>query len=136
MKTSYLLYLNLVLLLTVPPAADAGDDQVQRTTLSLDAVTSAVLAANPRTVVVVNSGAPVLMPWADEVDAILYAWLPGQAMGEALADVLFGDAEPGGRLPVTLPAAEADCPVLHFNDTIWLQLLANLVWDRSLILDS
>ena len=44
---------------------------------------------------------------------MLYAWLPGQAMGEALADVLLGRAEPGGRLPVTLPAAEADCPVLH-----------------------
>ena len=44
---------------------------------------------------------------------MLYAWLPGQAMGEALADVLLGGAEPGGRLPVTLPAAEADCPVLH-----------------------
>ena len=55
---------------------------------------------------------PVLMPWADAVQAIIYAWLPGQAMGEALADVLLGAAEPGGRLPVTLPAAEADCPVL------------------------
>jgi beta-glucosidase len=46
------------------------------------------------------------------VAAVIQAWLPGQAMGDALADVLFGDAEPGGRLPVTLPAAEADCPVL------------------------
>src|SRR5215813_3227233 len=55
---------------------------------------------------------PALMPWANEVAAIIQAWLPGQAMGEALADVLFGDAEPGGRLPVTLPAAETDCPVL------------------------
>ncbi len=73
---------------------------------------AAVAAACPRTIVVVNSGMPVLMPWADEVAAIVYAWLPGQAMGEALADVLLGAAEPGGRLPVTLPAAEADCPVL------------------------
>jgi beta-glucosidase len=55
---------------------------------------------------------PVLMPWANEVAAIIQAWLPGQAMGEALADVLFGDAEPGGRLPVTMPVAETDCPVL------------------------
>ena len=70
-------------------------------------------AVNRRTVVVVNAGMPVLMPWIDQVAAVLYAWLPGQAMGEALADVLFGRAEPGGRLPVTLPAAEADCPVLH-----------------------
>ena len=45
--------------------------------------------------------------------AIGCSWLPGQAMGDALADVLLGRAEPGGRLPVTIPAAEADCPVLH-----------------------
>ncbi len=56
---------------------------------------------------------PVLMPWAGQVAAVLYTWLPGQAMGEALADVLLGHREPGGRLPVTLPVAEADCPVLH-----------------------
>ena len=68
---------------------------------------------NRRTIVVVNSGMPVLMPWAQDVQAIIYAWLPGQAMGEVLADVLLGAAEPGGRLPVTLPVAEADCPVLH-----------------------
>jgi beta-glucosidase len=64
-------------------------------------------------VVVVNAGMPVLMPWADRVAAVLYAWLPGQAMGDALADVLLGRAEPGGRLPVTMPAREADCPVLR-----------------------
>src|SRR5262249_9002709 len=65
------------------------------------------------TVVVVNAGMPVLMPWARQVGAVIYAWLPWQAIGEALADVLLGRTEPGGRLPVTLPAAEADCPVLH-----------------------
>jgi beta-glucosidase len=72
-----------------------------------------VAAVNPDTIVVVNSGMPVLMPWAAHVAAVLYAWLPGQAMGEALADVLLGRTEPGGRLPVTMPAAEADVPVLH-----------------------
>ena len=72
---------------------------------------------DPRTVVVVNAGMPVLMPWAGQVGAVIYAWLPGQAIGEALADVLLGRAEPGGRLPVTLPAAEADCPVLHAQPT-------------------
>jgi len=77
-----------------------------------DELVRRVAAANPRTVVVVNSGAPVLMPWADEVAAILQVWLPGQAMGEAIADVLLGVAEPGGRLPVTIPRREADCPVL------------------------
>ncbi len=78
-----------------------------------DELVSRVAAVNPRTIVVVNSGMPVLMPWAGQVTAIIQAWLPGQAMGEALAGVLFGDIEPGGRLPVTVPAAEADCPVLH-----------------------
>jgi beta-glucosidase len=77
-----------------------------------DELVSRVAAVNRKTIVVVNSGMPVLMPWADQVAAVIQAWLPGQAMGDALADVLFGDAEPGGRLPLTLPAAEADCPVL------------------------
>jgi beta-glucosidase len=72
-----------------------------------------IAAANPNTVVVVNSGMPVLMPWADEVAAIIQVWFPGQAFAEALADVLVGIAEPGGRLPVSVPRAEADSPVLH-----------------------
>jgi beta-glucosidase len=78
-----------------------------------DELVRRVAAVNGRTIVVVNAGMPVLMPWTDQVAAAGYAWLPGQAMGAALADVLLGQAEPGGRLPVTLPAAEADCPVLH-----------------------
>jgi beta-glucosidase len=65
-----------------------------------------VAAANPRTVVVVNAGAPVLLPWADAVPAVLVAWFPGQEFGNALADVLCGDREPGGRLPMVWPAAE------------------------------
>jgi beta-glucosidase len=88
-----------------------------RDTLALpgrqDELVRQVAAVNARTVVVVNAGMPVLMPWAAQVAAVIYAWLPGQAMGEALADVLLGRAEPGGRLPVTMPAREADCPVLH-----------------------
>jgi len=78
-----------------------------------DELVRKVAAANPNTVVVINSGMPVLMPWADDVAAIVQAWLPGQAFGEALADVLSGDAEPGGRLPVSMPRAEADSPVLR-----------------------
>jgi len=78
-----------------------------------DELVRRVAAVNDRTIVVVNAGMPVLMPWADQVAAVGYAWLPGQVMGVALADVLLGQAEPGGRLPVTMPAAEADCPVLH-----------------------
>ena len=76
-----------------------------RTSLALpghqDDLVRAVAAVNPSTVVVVNSGAPVLMPWADDVPAILLSWFPGQEYGNALADVLFGTSEPGGRMPTT-----------------------------------
>jgi beta-glucosidase len=77
-----------------------------------DDLVRAVAAANPRTVVVVNSGAPVLMPWRDEVAAVLLGWFGGQEFGNAVADVLLGVSEPGGRLPTTWPVAEADVPVL------------------------
>ncbi|MEU3979201.1 glycoside hydrolase family 3 C-terminal domain-containing protein [Streptomyces sp. NPDC026672] len=73
----------------------------------------AVAAANPRTVVVVNAGAPVLLPWAEEVPALVWAWLPGQEAGHALADVLLGRVEATGRLPWTLPARAEDVPVPH-----------------------
>jgi beta-glucosidase len=85
-----------------------------RATLALpgrqDELVRRVAAANPRTVVVVNAGAPVLMPWLREVPAVLLAWFPGQEGGHALADVLLGAAEPGGRLPTTWPAAEDGLP--------------------------
>jgi beta-glucosidase len=77
-----------------------------------DELVRRVAAANPRTVVVVNAGSPVELPWADEVAAVLLAWFPGQEAGRALADVLLGAAEPGGRLPTTWPVAMYDCPVL------------------------
>jgi beta-glucosidase len=101
----------------VGSAEAAESEGFDRETLALagrqDELVAKVAAVNPQTVVVVNAGMPVLMPWADDVAAIVYAWLPGQAMGEALADVLLGRAEPGGRLPVTLPVRESDCPVLY-----------------------
>jgi beta-glucosidase len=75
-----------------------------------DDLVRAVAAANPRTVVVVNAGAPVLLPWADEVAAVLLAWFGGQELGNALADVLLGQAEPGGRLPTTWPTQETGHP--------------------------
>lgn len=75
----------------------------------------AVAAAQPRTVVVVVAGSPVDLSWAAEVPAVLWVWLPGQEGGRAVADVLLGDAEPGGRLPCTLPARLEDTP--SFLDT-------------------
>lgn len=77
-----------------------------------DDLVRAVATANPRTVVVVNSGSPVLMPWRGEVAAVLLGWFGGQEFGNAVADVLLGVAEPGGRLPTTWPAEQADVPVL------------------------
>ncbi|MDX6197828.1 MAG: beta-glucosidase [Actinomycetota bacterium] len=68
-----------------------------------DELVRRICAANPRTVVVVNSGAPVQLDWADDAAAVLQAWFGGQEMAEALTDVLLGTAEPAGRLPVTLP---------------------------------
>jgi beta-glucosidase len=73
-----------------------------------DELVRRVAAANPRSVVVVNAGAPVLLPWADQVPAVLISWFPGQEFGNALADVLCGDREPGGRLPTVWPAADHD----------------------------
>ncbi|MCR6688321.1 glycoside hydrolase family 3 C-terminal domain-containing protein [Cellulomonas sp.] len=88
-----------------------------RTSLALpgtqDQLVKAVLAANPRTVVVVNAGAPVILPWLDEVPCVLWGWLGGQEWPDALGDVLTGRTEPAGRLPWTLPAHEADVPVPH-----------------------
>ncbi|WP_020541561.1 beta-glucosidase family protein [Nonomuraea coxensis] len=97
---------------TTPEVESEGFD---RTGLALpgrqDELVRAVIAANPRTVVVVNAGSPVEMPWAEEAAAVLLIWFPGQEAGTALADVLFGDAEPGGRLPTTWPRRLADAPV-------------------------
>lgn len=73
-----------------------------------DALIAAVAAANPRTVVVLQTGGPVEMPWRDAVPAILQAWYPGQECGHAIADVLCGAAEPGGRLPQSFPARLGD----------------------------
>ncbi|WP_326788011.1 beta-glucosidase family protein [Streptomyces sp. NBC_00151] len=75
-----------------------------------DELVHAVAAANPNTVVVVNSGSPVELPWRDEVAAVLLGWFPGQEGGAALADVLTGAHEPGGRLPTTWGSL-ADAPV-------------------------
>ena len=73
-----------------------------------DALIEAVAAANPHTIVVLETGNPVLMPWLDHVAAVLAAWYPGQEGGQAIADLLFGAATPSGRLPLTFPRAEAD----------------------------
>lgn len=94
---------------------DSESEGHDRTGLALpghqDALVREVAAANPRTVVLVNAGAPVEMPWRDQVAAVLLTWFPGQEAGAGVADVLFGNAEPGGRLPTTWGALLTDAPV-------------------------
>lgn len=75
-----------------------------------DALIRSVAAANSRTIVVLETGGPVLMPWLDSVPAILAAWYPGQRGGEAIARLLFGDVNPSGRLPISFPATDDQAP--------------------------
>jgi beta-glucosidase len=113
-------------------AADQASEGVDKTCLSLDCpalplsvlvpglpelgakpqdqLIAAVAAANPDTVVVLQTAGPVLTPWRDSVAALLEAWYPGQEAGAGIARVLFGDTDPGGRLPVSFPREEGDTP--------------------------
>ncbi len=93
---------------------DTESEATDRAGLSLPSaqneLISAVAAANPHTVVVVDAGAPVAMPWLSQVSAVLDAWYPGESNGTALASVLFGATDPGGHLPVTFPADLSQVP--------------------------
>lgn len=97
-------------------------EAVDKSTLALpgeqDALVSAVAASASRTVVVVNSATPILMPWADEVDAILWAGLPGQEAGHAIAAALLGQIEPAGRLVTSFPAADGAAPAWEVVPTV------------------
>ena len=75
-----------------------------------DELISRVAEANPRTIVVLETGGPVTMPWVDKVSAIVEAWYAGSAGSDAVANVLFGDVNPSGKLPLTFPRSDADLP--------------------------
>ncbi len=75
-----------------------------------NALVEQVAAANPRTIVVLNTGSPITMPWLEKVAAVVQAWYPGQECGNAIADVLFGDVTPSGKLPQTFPVRLEDNP--------------------------
>ena len=100
-----------VAVVVVGAAAGEGMD---RDSLALpgdqDALVAAVAAANPHTIVVLNTPGAVLMPWLDDVAAVLQMWYPGEQFGAALAAILFGDSDPGGRLPVTFAATPDQGP--------------------------
>jgi beta-glucosidase len=93
---------------------DTESEATDRLSLNLpsaqDELISAVAAANPHTVVVIDAGAPVAMPWLNQVASVVDAWYPGQTSGTALASVLFGQTDPGGHLPVTFPASLSQVP--------------------------
>jgi len=94
--------------------ANKDAEGIDRPDLSLlghqNELVAAVAAANPRTVVVLNAGSPVTMPWLDDVAGVLQAWYPGEEAGNAAASVLFGDTDPSGRLPITFPRRLEDTP--------------------------
>jgi beta-glucosidase len=97
--------------------ADEGESLVgagDRVSLVLpndqDQLVADVAALNTRTVVVLEGSGPVTMPWIDDVAGLVMAWYPGQQGGYAIADVLFGDVNPSGKLPLTFPVAESDLP--------------------------
>ncbi len=85
-----------------------------------DDLIAAVAAANPNTIVVLETGGPVEMPWLDDVAAVLEAWYPGAKGGEAIADILFGEVSPSGHLPITFPASvdQLPRPQLPGSDTV------------------
>jgi beta-glucosidase len=93
---------------------DTESEATDRPSLNLpsaqDELVSAVAAANPHTIVVINAGAPVAMPWLSSVAGVVDAWYPGQTSGTSLASVLFGQTDPGGHLPVTFPASLSQVP--------------------------
>jgi len=93
-----------------------------------DKLIAAVTAANPRSIVVLETGNPVAMPWRDQVGAVIEAWYPGQRGGEAIANVLFGAVNPSGRLPITFPASTAQLPRPDVPGR-------NIAWNTSFAVD-
>jgi beta-glucosidase len=95
-------------------ANDVTSEGMDRTSLQLpgdqDRLIAAVAAANPRTIVVLHTAGPVLMPWLSKVAGVLEAWYPGQQSGTAIAATLFGVSNPSGHLPVTFPRSGSQGP--------------------------
>jgi len=95
-------------------ARDLESESLDRVSISLpnaqDQLIASVVEANPRTIVVLQTGLPVLMPWIEAVPAVMEAWYGGQEQGNAIAAVLFGDVNPSGKLPVSFPRSEEEQP--------------------------
>jgi beta-glucosidase len=85
-------------------------DVIHYIPIDQDALVKAVALANPNTIVILENGGPKVMPWLADTSAVLEAWYPGQCGGEAIANILFGDVNPSGKLPMTFPASVNDLP--------------------------
>ncbi|WP_112862572.1 beta-glucosidase family protein [Brevundimonas vesicularis] len=94
---------DVVLVFATQWTTEAQDVEDLKLPNGQDDLIRAVAAANPQTAVILETGGPVLMPWIDEVAAVVQAWYPGQRGGEAIARILFGKVNPSGRLPITFP---------------------------------
>ncbi|WP_260599924.1 beta-glucosidase [Sphingomonas endolithica] len=101
---------DLVIVFATQWTTEADDVHDLRLPNQQDALITAIAAVQPKTVAVLETGGPVLMPWIGKVPAVLQAWYPGQRGGEAIANILTGKVNPSGRLPITFPAAEAQAP--------------------------
>jgi beta-glucosidase len=128
---------DVAVIVTGMQASDEGEAEIgagDRDSLALPpgelALIHAVAAAHPRVVVVLEGGAAILTSsWESEVEAILFAFYPGEEGGHALADVLFGDVAPSGRLPFSIPAAESDLPPFdNTSATVHYEYLAGYRW--------
>jgi beta-glucosidase len=101
---------QIAIVFAVQHASEGMDLENLSLPANQDALIEAVAAANPHTIVVLETGGAVLMGWIDKVAAVVEAWYPGIRGSEAIADLLFGDVNPSGKLPLTFPKSEADLP--------------------------
>ena len=105
-------------ILVVGTNSDWETEGNDRKTLSLpgkqNELIKKVLSANKNTVVVINTGSPISMPWIKSSQAVVQSWFPGQEFGNALAEILFGETSPSGKLPTTYPKKLSDTPAFEF----------------------
>ncbi|HWJ68709.1 MAG TPA: glycoside hydrolase family 3 C-terminal domain-containing protein [Sphingobium sp.] len=101
---------ELAIVFVYQPSSEGDDVPDMSLPFGQDALIEAVAAANPNTIVVLQTGNPVRMPWADKVKAVVQGWYSGARGGEAIARVLFGEVNPSGRLPMTWPVDESQLP--------------------------
>lgn len=101
---------DVAIVFVYQPSGEGDDVASMALPFGQDALIEAVAAANPNTIVVLQTGNAVAMPWADKVKGIVQAWYSGGSGGEAIARVLFGEVNPSGRLPLTWPVDESQLP--------------------------